>query len=272
MLHLPSISLAACPEGWSASAAKGSSSCYQIAPKPAGQEACQNECRSLSEGASLVCIRSIEEQLFLAKQFPSQPSCCGWKDVSCCRWIGLFQSPTNKGSSVGWYAAPHKSRTLDITAESAHGPHCAGTTGGIQAVPAPTGTGSLASPTTTSQTKTAPLSGGRACPHGSMPAAIRSSPASASSSHRSPHHRHRRHQCNRPRPPRRLSRRPSRPLHPIHRRRRSSARPAFCSPTPQGSLGWRAPASPRVAARSAAHMRTASTRPTPRAVPRQGGA
>lgn len=110
MLHFPSISLAACPEGWSASAAKGSSSCYQIAPKPAGQEACQNECRSLSEGASLVCIRSIEEQLFLAKQFPSQPSCCGWKDVSCCRWIGLFQSPTNKGSSVGWYAAPLEQR------------------------------------------------------------------------------------------------------------------------------------------------------------------
>jgi hypothetical protein len=237
MLHALSISLATCPEGWLASAAKGSSSCYRIAPKPAGQEACQNECRSLHEGASLVCIRSIEEQLFLANQFPSQPSCCGSKDQSCCLWIGLFQSPTNKGSSVGWYAAH-----LEPCAESAHtvGPHCTGTTGGVQVAPAPTGTGSLASPTTGSPTKTAPLSGGRACPHGSMPAASRSSPASASSSHRSPHHRHRRHrrhQCHSPRPPRRRFRRPSRPLRPIHRRRRSSARPAFCSPTPQECLG-----------------------------------
>ena len=102
MLHLVSVSLAACPEGWLASAIKGSSSCYRIAPKPNGQEACQKECGSLYEGANLVCIRSIEEQLFLAKQFASQPSCCGWEDQSCCWWIGLFQSPTNKGSSVGW--------------------------------------------------------------------------------------------------------------------------------------------------------------------------
>ena len=107
MLHLLSISLAACPEGWVSSADKDPSSCYQIAPKPAGQEACQNECRSLYEGASLACIRNIEEQLFLSEQFPSQPSCCGWKDQSCCVWIGLFQSPTNKGSSVGWYVPRH---------------------------------------------------------------------------------------------------------------------------------------------------------------------
>ena len=103
MLHLVSVSLlAACPEGWLASPVKGSSSCYRIAPKPNGQEACQKECGSLYEGANLVCIRSIEEQLFLAKQFASQPSCCGWEDQSCCWWIGLFQSPTNQGSSVGW--------------------------------------------------------------------------------------------------------------------------------------------------------------------------
>ena len=102
LLPLVSVSLAACPEGWLASAVKGSSSCYRIAPKPNGQEACQKECGSLYEGANLVCIRSIEEQLFLAKQFASQPSCCGWEDQSCCWWIGLFQSPTNKGSSVGW--------------------------------------------------------------------------------------------------------------------------------------------------------------------------
>ena len=102
MLHLVSVSLAACPEGWLASAIKGSSSCYRIAPNPNGQEACQKECGSLYEGANLVCIRSIEEQLFLAKQFAPQPSCCGWEDQSCCWWIGLFQSPTNKASSVGW--------------------------------------------------------------------------------------------------------------------------------------------------------------------------
>ena len=133
---------------------------------------------------------------------------------------------------------------------------------------APTGTGNLANPTTGSPTKTAPLWGGRAHTHGSMPAAMRSSPASASSSYRS----HRRHQCHRPRPPRRLSRRPSRLLRQIHRRRRSSARPAFCNPTPQESLGWRAPASPKVAARGAVHTSTASTSPTPRADPCPSGA
>ncbi len=98
-----SLVATSCPEGWLSSKVIGSSSCYAFAPNAVGQEQCETECRNLHEYAGLVCIRSWEEQHFLFDDaFPARKSCCGWESQSCCTWIGLYQSPTNKGSSVGW--------------------------------------------------------------------------------------------------------------------------------------------------------------------------
>jgi len=88
---------------------KFGSKCYRDATAEWGPrfwEFCSITCRDLycDDGycvtARLVTVESPEEQSFLEKQFPSDPSCCGpaSSGKSCCKWIGL-----------GWISEDRKS-------------------------------------------------------------------------------------------------------------------------------------------------------------------
>ena len=99
---MPPDAASSCPSGWIASSVQGSSSCYAFSARQVAQANCQVECASLHERANLVCIEDADEQDFIAERFSSSPMCCGYEDVSCCTWIGLYREPTDQGTRVGW--------------------------------------------------------------------------------------------------------------------------------------------------------------------------